>query len=302
MLEAAGTPVLRTRAARITYVERRGAAPLTRNALLIEDDRDARTRARAHEEIPMESFGHAAARGVSGQNAGLIAFGEALVGNFDWCLQVRAGRHVPVRRQQAALEHPGVRDRQRRHVDDERFRPRRGRRRPAPLVRQGLEPCCFVESHSRVQIEVLSQVQRTRSLFSRTDLDELRRHFVERRTAVYAAIDGAPVDSGGRGLARSYADAFYDAIQSDAAFYRPIVAASDVRVFLDPRQMREACGSGDVMRAGTPVNPIARSGGMSRVVMLDALWRWADTRECDDVQNGPVWIRSDAITREYPGA
>jgi hypothetical protein len=39
---------------------------------------------------------------------------------------------------------------------------------------------------------------------------------------------------------------------------------------------------------------------MSQVVVLDANWRWASKNECNGVQDGPVWIRSDAITRDYP--
>ena len=214
MLEAAGTPVLRTRAARITYVERSGAAPLTRNALLIEDDHDARIRAGGHEEIPMESFGNAAARQVSGQNAGLIAFGEALVGNFDWCLKFapddtyRCDDAKPLWNILAFETDDGARLMMK---DFDLAGVVVGRH---PWFDKVWNPA-FVESRSRVRIEVLSQVQRTRSLFSRTQLNELRRHFVERRTAVYAAIDGAPVDSGGRHLARGYADAFYDAVQSE---------------------------------------------------------------------------------------
>ena len=39
---------------------------------------------------------------------------------------------------------------------------------------------------------------------------------------------------------------------------------------------------------------------MSQVIILDAMWRWASKNECHAVQDGPVWIRSDAITRDYP--
>ena len=54
------------------------------------------------------------------------------------------------------------------------------------------------------------------------------------------------------------------------------------------------------MRPGTPVNEVQKSGTMSQVVILDAMWRWASKSECNGVQDGPVWIRSDAITRDYP--
>jgi hypothetical protein len=73
-----------------------------------------------------------------------------------------------------------------------------------------------------------------------------------------------------------------------------------VQVFLDPEGTKEACGPKDVMRPGTPVNEVQKSGTMSQVVILDAMWRWASKNECNGVQDGPVWIRSDAITRDYP--
>jgi hypothetical protein len=69
---------------------------------------------------------------------------------------------------------------------------------------------------------------------------------------------------------------------------------------MDPQQTKEACGSGDVMRPGTPVNELRRSGSMSQVVILDAMWRWASKNECNNVQDGPVWIVSDAITTDFP--
>ena len=103
-----------------------------------------------------------------------------------------------------------------------------------------------------------------------------------------------------REIARQYVDAFYKAIENDGEFYRPIVARADVQVFLDAEGTKEACGAKDVMRAGTPVNEVQKSGTMSQVVILDAMWRWASKSECNPVQDGPVWIRSDAITRDYP--
>jgi hypothetical protein len=71
-------------------------------------------------------------------------------------------------------------------------------------------------------------------------------------------------------------------------------------VYVDAGQTREACRPGDVIRPGTPVNEVQRSGSMSQVVMLDALWRWTAEQRCETVQTSPVWIQSDAITREYP--
>jgi hypothetical protein len=300
MLYAAGVPSLRARVARVTYVDSAAsnAQPLTRNALLLEDDDDAMKRVGGTTELTLDTFGNVAARRAETE-AGLIAFGEAMIGNFDWCLKFspddiyRCDDPKPVWNV-LAFDRGGS----------------------AALMMKDLDLAgvvvgrhswfdtvwnrAFVPSRSRVEIEVLSQVQRTRSLFPRAALDGLRRHFLERKDAILSAIQQAAVDQDGRALARSYVDSFFAAIGDDQAFYRPVVARSDVRVFMDPQQTKEACGAGDVMRPGTPVNELQRSGSMSQVVILDAMWRWASKNECNNVQDGPVWIVSDAITSDFP--
>jgi hypothetical protein len=300
MLDAAEVPALRTRPARITYVDAApgGAQPLTRNALLLEDDDDAMKRVGGTTELTLETFGDVASRHAAA-DAGLVAFGEAMVGNFDWCLKFtpddiyRCNVSKPVWNV-LAFDRGGA----------------------ATLLMKDLDLAGvvvgrhswfetvwnrgFVPSKSPIEIEVLSQVQRTRSLFARAELDRLRRHFLDRRDAVSAAVQSAAVDEAGRTLGRRYADAFFTAIQDEAAFYRPVVARNDVRIYMDAAGTREACGAGDVMRAGTPVNELQKSGSMSQVVVLDVMWRWASKNECNNVQNGPVWVRSDAITADYP--
>jgi hypothetical protein len=301
MLASAAVPSLRARPARVTYVDTgNGGQPLQRNALLVEDDDDAMKRTGGTAELTMDTFGNVASR-HAGQDAGLIAFGEALIGNYDWCLKFspddiyRCNDPKPLWNV-LAFDRAGTTALIMKDFD-------------LAGVVVGRHPWfdtvwnrAFVPSKSPVEIEVLSQVQRTRSLFPRETLDGLRRHFLERRDAVLAAIQEAPVDADGRRIARSYADAFFTAIDRDEAFYRPVVARSDVQVYADPQQTKEACGPKDVMRAGTPVNELRRSGAMSQVVLLDALWRWAAKNECNTVQNGPVWIVSDAITADYPRA
>jgi hypothetical protein len=95
ILDAAGVPTLRTRPARITYVETRSgpthqARPLVRNALLLEDEEAARARIHAVADVPMETFGNVQRRGAAA-DAVHIAFGEAMIGNFDWCLRFAPG-------------------------------------------------------------------------------------------------------------------------------------------------------------------------------------------------------------------
>jgi hypothetical protein len=297
MLEAAGVPALHARPARITYVDA-GRQPLTRGALLLEDDDDAMKRIGGTSELTMENFGDVAARRATA-DAGLIAFGEAMIGNFDWCLRFsaddvyRCNQSKPVWNV-LAFDKGGS----------------------AALVMKDLDLAgvvvgrhpwfdtvwnrAFVPSRSPIEIEVLSQVQRTRSLFPRETLDALRRRFVGRREAILAAIRNAAVDPGGRDLARAYVENFFAAIGDDRAFYRPVVARPDVLVYMDAQRTREACGPKDVMRPGTPVNEVQRSGPMSQVVILDAMWRWASRNECNNVQDGPVWIAADAITTDFP--
>jgi hypothetical protein len=299
MLHAAGVPALRARPARITYVDTgTNGTPLARNALVLEDDDDAMERAGGRTELTLDNFGDVAARHATG-DAGLVAFGEALIGNFDWCLKFtpddiyRCDASKPVWNL-LAFERDGATALMMKDFD-------------LAGVVVGRHPWfdtvwnrAFVPSKSPIEIEVLSQVQRTRSLFPRDALDGLRRHFVERQNAVLSAIQSAEVDAEGRRLALGYANAFFAAIGDDQAFYRPVVGRPDVQVYMDPQRTREACGPKDAIRPGTPVNETQHSGAMSQVVILDVMWRWASKNECNNVQNGPVWIASDAITSDYP--
>lgn len=300
LLRAADVPVLNARPARIAYVDKAHGTPLERNAVLLEDDDDAMKRLNGTAELPMAAFGTVDARQATA-DAVRIAFGEALIGNFDWHLKMSAS------------------DTGYRGTDEKplwnvlAFDVGGGKAR---LVMKDFDIAgmvvgrhgwfdkvwnrAFVPSKSEVEIEVLSQVQRTRSLFPRAILDAERRHFVERKPALHAALYSATVDPKGRELARAYLDSFYKAIADDAEFYRPVVARADVRVFVDAAGTKEACNPNDLIRPGTPVNELQKSGTMSQVVILDAHWRWGSRHECNGVQDGPVWIPSDAITREFP--
>jgi hypothetical protein len=299
ILDALGVPTLRTRPARITYVDpEAGGAPLTRGALLIEDDDDAMARVGGTKAIDLDTFGNVKTRHAA-EDASRIAFGEAAIANFDWCLKF---------------------------APDDIYRcndPRplwnilafdRANGRTALVMKDfdlagtvvGHHPWfatvfnpAFVPSGSETSIDVISQVQRARALFSRAELDALRRGFLERTAAAYHAVDSADVDEKGRALARAHLDAFYDAI-SDEHFYRPVVARTDVQVYTDDARTAEACGPKDTVRVGTPVNSLQRAGQMSQVLLLDAMWRWGAKNPCHAILNGPVWIETAAITSEFP--
>ena len=298
LLHAAEVPTLRTRPATVTYVDK-GQTPLTRKAMLVEDDGDARKRLKGTVEITMEQFGDAKARGATA-DAARIAFGQAMIGNFDWHLR-NFPEDVYRGNVRKAIWNVLAFD--------------RGDGKAALLAKdfdlagivvgrhswfKTIFNPAYVPSKSEIEIEVLSQVQRTRSLFSRAELDALRRHFIERKAPIYAVLEKAEVDPKGREIARSYVDSFFNAITNEESFYRPVVARSDVRVYVDAGRTKEACKPNDLVSPGTPVNELQRSGAMSQVVILDAKWRWTSEQRCETVQNGPVWIQSDAITNDYP--
>ncbi|HEY3884940.1 MAG TPA: hypothetical protein VGL62_07020 [Vicinamibacterales bacterium] len=302
LLDTAGVPALRTRPARITYVDSSpGAgrsAPLVRDAILIEDEGTVRERL-GGPQISLEAFGNVQRRDAA-PDALRIAFGEAMIGNFDWCLRFFPGDLY--------------------RCDDFKplwnidafARPGGG----AALLANDFDlagivvgrhawfekvyNAGFVPSRSPMEVEVLSQVQRTRSLFDRAALDAERRRLIDRRPAVLAAIDEARIDAQGRDLARAFVSTFYDDIGDDRAFYRPVVVKLNVQMYADPSRAREACGPRDVIPIGTPVNEVQHSGSMSQVMVLDALWRWAPPRQCTAVRTGSVWISSDAISADYP--
>jgi hypothetical protein len=299
ILDALGVPTLRTRPARITYVDPdAGGTPLVRAALLIEDDNDAMTRVGGTRAISMESFGNVRTRNAD-RDASRVAFGEAAIANFDWCLKFtpddiyRCNDPRPLWNI-LAFERPNG--------------------RTAVLMKDfdlagtvvGHHPwfntvfnADFVPSRSETTVDVIAQVQRARSLFPRAELDALRRGFLERKAATYRAVDTADVDDNGRALARAHLDAFYDAI-SDAHFYRPVVARTDVQVYKDSERTADACGPKDTVRVGTPVNTIQASGPMSQVLLLDAMWRWGPKQPCNTILHGPVWIETAAITPQFP--
>lgn len=302
MLRAAGVPTLRARAARVTYVrtDAAGSPPLVRNALLLEDDDDARTRLDAVTDIEEQAFTSARDRFAAPDTARLT-FAQALIGNFDWCLRLfpgdiyRCNERRPlwnvlalVRSDQSVL--PLIYDFDLsglvvgRHVwFDQVF------------------DASFVPSGSAADAEVLAQLQRTRSLFPRELLDATRRAFLDTRAAVYEAIEQATVDAQGRLQARRYADSFYRVIEDDGRFYMPVIVEGGVRPSLDAEGTRPACADGPPAPAGTPVSePLERRGDMVRVRLLDALWQWTGATRCDPAHREPVWIPAHAIGTAYP--
>jgi hypothetical protein len=302
LLATVRVPTLNARPARITYVDPDDASgrPLVRNAVLLEDDDAAFTRFAARGEIREEAFGNARDR-FTAADAARLAFAEAMVGNFDWCLKftpddtfrcdakhplwnvaaldVGGGHAVPLAKD---FDIAGMVTGRHAWFDD-------------------VFTAAFSPARSPIDVEVVAQVQRTRSLFTRAVLDATRHDFLNRRAAAYVELSRARLDPAGRRVIRQYLDAFYAAIGTDAAFYRPVLIKDGARLYLDAQKSREACKPGDTIPIGTAVgDPSARSGAMMQVPLLDVMWRWAPPNRCDALHAGPVWIEQGAVGTDYP--
>jgi len=296
--QAAGARTPRTRLARITYVDTSAtdARRITRNALIVEDDDDMKERFGAIAEITPAEFTNAKELFTPVDTA-RVAFTQALIGNFDWCLMMQPDdryRCDPRRKlwNMAALRTssgaiPVL-------EDFDLAGPVTGRH----VWFDHVFPQDF--SASPVDTEVIAQVQRTRTLFDRAMLDRMRQEFQSRREAINAAIDSTTVDAQGARLARAYVDAFFRAIGGDADFYRPVVARTGMRIYAASTGDGEACGTGDTIPAGTPVKELRRENGRAEVQLLDALWRWAPPTECVPVHKSPVWIDPAGVSSDFP--
>ncbi len=304
LLAALNVPTLRARDARITYVDtsQRGTivpSPLTRNALIVEDDDEAMKRLGATSAIAPEQFSTARDRFTLADTA-RIAFAEALIGNFDWCLAFSSDDTYRCDARRKLWNLLAVR-----RADGDTVPVMEDFDLAGPVVGRHIwfkevYGDSFPDAGSPIEAEVLAQVQRTRTLFARDVLDAARHEFLGRRAEAYNVVRRANVDPHGRELAKDYLDAFYRAIDTDQGFYRPVVVEAGTHVFGDSNGMREACGQGDTVPVGTPVVELRRSGELAQVRLLDVMWYWTDKRRCDAVHTQPVWIPAAAISANYP--
>ena len=307
LLDTLGVPSLKARPARITYVyadgrrdeDRRSTQTLVRNAMLLEDD-DAALKRLGVKEIDEPAF-TSARETFRAEDSARLAFAEALIGNFDWCLkfdpddQYRCDARHPLWNVMAV------------QTSDGRTIPAiydfdvsgmvAGRHQWFANVYNE----SFLASRSHPAIEVLGQVQRTRTLFPRAVLDATRAEFVRRKADAYRAFDDAPLDALGRQRIREYLDSFFAAIESDETFYRPVVTTRGVMTYTTPDRTAAACPERGAIPVGTPVSePQAARGDMIQVVVLDALWHWAPPHTCPEIHEGAVWIERSAIGKNFP--
>jgi hypothetical protein len=307
LLDAVGVPSLKARPARITYVytdARSGQSPaqdqpLVRNAMLLENSDEAVRRLGANREVGVKAFTDARAQFVVADTARL-AFAEALIGNFDWCLKMtpddtyRCDARDPLWNIVAAASADG-------HA-----RPMMYDFDVAGIVTghhswfKNIFNEAFVASRSHAEIEVLAQLQRTRTLFTRSELDAVRAGFMQRKAEAYRALEKAGLDPASTRTAQAYLDTFFTTIASDEAFYRPVVTKAGANAYAN-EDRAVICSSNGPIPVGTPVSaPLQTKGSLIQVVLLDALWHWAPPEKCPAVHEGPVWIDADAVSRNFP--
>ena len=301
LLDVFGVPTLRARPAHVTYIDTQTPQKqLQRDAVVVESDGDAERRLGGRHDVPPEQFTNARDM-FSVEDSARLAFAEAMIGNFDWCLKFfdRDTYRCDARRKlwnvtAVALDGGGTR----------------------PLIYDfdvsgmvagkhawfgDVFNTGFSDSGSHVELEVVSQVQRTRSLFDRRTLDATRAQFVARKAAAYDAVATATVDERGRELIHDYLDRFFAAIESDAAFYRRVVTTPGAKAFADPGRASIVCAALGNIPVGTPVSiPLDTRDGMIQVVLLDALWKWAPPAHCAEIHKSPVWIAANAVSSDYP--
>jgi hypothetical protein len=295
LLDAMQVPTLKARSARITYVTPGRGERLTRNALFLEDEQEAIGRLGGRKQIPPDEFS-SAREAFRVSDTAKLAFANAMIGNFDWCLRMypddtfRCNDTNPLWNVMAVVR-PGS--------------------RPLPVM-QDFDLAGMVTgrhvwfndvfsrrfSSSEADVEVVAQVQRTRTLFPRAELDAARAAFGAQKSVAYDTLARSALDDQGQSFARQYLDSFFAAIESHEAFYRPVVVANDAVIYADAARSRPMCRTGRV-QPGTPVGPpLEQSGGMARVLVLDALWQFP--RSCAEVRTGPVWIQTSAIGTDFP--
>jgi hypothetical protein len=302
LLAALEIPALAARRARITYRdsgEGEGASSFVRNALVIEDTGDAVRRVGGKREIAEGEFSNARDQLTTADTIRL-AFAEALIGNFDWCLKMtpddgyRCDARHPLWNVVAADA---------------------GNGRVVPLIYDfdvagmvtGRHPWfkdtftrAFAPSRSEAEIEVTAQLQRARALFTRRDLDEARAAFVARKPQALHALAAAELDPEGEAVARRYLDSFYAQIERDDEFYRPVVRMPHAQAYATA-DGGAVCGTRSVVPVGTPVSdPLQRAGERVQVMLLDAFWHWTATATCEAIRRGPVWIDANAIGADFP--
>jgi hypothetical protein len=202
LLEATGVPSLKARPARLTYIDSRAgnrrAEPVVRNAMWLEDDSEALERYGARSELSPKQFGSAPSIFAMADLAKLF-FAEAMIGNFDWCLRMsprdtyRCNDTTPIWNVLGFIKSEGMAVPVMHDFDIAGMVTTRHTWFGKVFNR------AFAESEA--EVEVLAQVQRTRSVFPRDLLNAARRDLIGRKAAAYEALADSPMDDAGRAVA-----------------------------------------------------------------------------------------------------
>jgi hypothetical protein len=306
LLAATAVPTLKARLAHITYRytdPREGQSPaqeqpVVRSALVLEGNDEAVRRVGGVGDINEDKFTSAQAQ-FDPVDTVRLTFAEAMIGNFDWCLKM-----TPDDRYRCDARHPLWNITAAKRPDG----------RATPLIYDfdvsgivtgrhawfgDVFAAAFLPNASQAEIEVVAQLQRARTLFARGELEAARAAFIAHKRPAYRALETAALDAEGREIARAYLDSFYQEIESDDRFYRPVVVArTEAYATADGQAL---CSPSAVAPPGTPVSaPMQTAGARVQVMLLDALWQWASSTKCEAVRSGPVWIDARAIGRDFP--
>jgi hypothetical protein len=297
LLDVMDVPAPKARPARITY-----AAPsheLTRDAMLLETTGEAVKRL-GGARPPADEFTDAGEQFGSEQGMRL-AFAEAMIGNFDWCLKwfpsdhYRCDARHPLWNITIAAREDGTRIPV---VHDFDLAGMVTGRHPWFAT---VFPRRFGEAMSEPEIEVLAQLEHARTLFTRAELDRARDEFLRHKDEAIRALKQADVDQAGKRIIFSYLDAFVRTIDSEQAFYRPMITRA-TPVYAEAARLRPVCVEAGPAPIGTLVDDVRSESGsgdetgkLVQVVVLDALWHWAPPVGCEAVRRGPVWIPRSAI-------
>ena len=127
-----------------------------------------------------------------------LTFAEAMIGNFDWCLRFTPGDRYRCDASKPlwnilAFEREDARALPVMH-DFDLSGMVTGRHNWFDRVLNQR----FSGSGSQTEVEVVSQLQHTRSVFSRRDLDLARQRIIRHKDAAFAALDDANLDGHGR--------------------------------------------------------------------------------------------------------
>src|SRR5581483_3537013 len=284
LLETLGVPTLRVRPAEITYVYADGEgghdSSITRHAFLLEDDDAARERLGASGAIAEDAFTNARDR-FSPDDTARLAFAEALIGNFDWCLRFFKGDTYRCDARHPlwnllAFTWPDGTARPLMYDFDVSGAVAGYHRWFADIFDEQ-----FLPDKPHAAIEVAAQLQHARSLFDRPVLDATRHAFAAKREAAYGALADSAVDGDGKKVMTEYLDAFFDAMTSDAVFYRPVITAARTRAYADADRSTPVCPSVGPVPIGTPVGDVLQTkGDMVQAVLLDAMWKYAPPVKC----------------------